>query len=229
MPSTLAGTYVESDYVWAETSLRILLYELTGDSTQLSLARGLLKHQFSKNVANTPQGWIVLRDWPDIRPWSTHSTAPPGSVWDSLDADPTAPEDSTLGGFFTEMLHLANSYGLSSTLGIPSSLLTEQNVTFHQYLYLPDAEGLGLVSPMRATYPVLHSAESDPVAASDDPYVTSGFLEPETSSPEDWRANWQWMLAEATAPHNQSVGYFLRAWARSEAALAKTCKVSPIN
>jgi len=229
MASTEAGTPAESDYVWVEISLRILLYELTGDPSELSLARGILQHQLSQNLPVNVKGWLVVRDWPDIQPWSNHADAPVGSIWDVLSYDPHTPETSTDGGFFVEMLHFANSYGLVTTLAIPDSLFTDQSDTFHNYLLIPNAIGLGLQSPTRLTYPTIDSAVSDPVVVSDNPFAETLYLMPESSSAEDWQANWQWMLSEGTSPNGWPIGYFLRAWARSEAAFAEACKMSAAN
>src|SRR5215470_5098142 len=30
------------------------------------------------------RGWVLLKVWPDIRPWQNHSQAPLGSIWDQL-------------------------------------------------------------------------------------------------------------------------------------------------
>ncbi len=227
MASSEAGTPAESDYVWAEISLRILLYELTADPSQLAFARGLLQHQLTQNIPISSSGWIVLRDWPDLKPWTSKGSAPSGSAFDSLSYDAQTPESSSDGGFFVEMLHLANPYGLTSQLGIPPSFYGEQSATFQQFLNIPDAIGLGVLSSARLDYPTLDSAPSDPLAVSDNPLAGSLYLEPETSSPEDWYANWEWMTAEATAPPGGDVGYFLRAWAQSEAALAQACVEDP--
>ena len=118
MAHTDADNDAPSDYVFAEVSLRILLYELTSDSNQLALARGLLKHQLSRDIPTHAKGWLVVREWPDIQPWTTRSEAPAGSIWHSLAYDTTAPEDSTEGQVFVEMLHIINSYGISSSLEI---------------------------------------------------------------------------------------------------------------
>lgn len=227
MASTEAGTPAESDYVWVEISLRILLYELTGDSGQLAFARGILQHQLTQNVAINSYGWLVLRDWPDLRPWSTREEAPPGSPFDSLSYNLQVPESATDGGFFVEMLHLANSYELGSALGVPESLLAEQAATFHDYLLIPNAVGLGTTSSVRSAYPTLSSSPSDPVAVSQDPFGGAQYLEPESSVAEDWYANWQWMTTNGTTTQDWPVGYFLRAWARSESALARACVASP--
>ncbi len=227
MSSDEAGTPTESDYVWAEISLRILLYELTGDSNQLAFAHALLQHQLAKNISVNGSGWIVLRDWPDIQPWSNRSTAPSGNPFDALSFDTNTPEGSTDGGFYVEMLHLANSYGLASSLGIPSSLFGEQADTYHQYLVIPNAEGLGVVSPIRLNYPTLNSSPSDPLTVSDDPFGKALYLDSETSDTEDWYSNWQWMTTQGTTPQTWPIGYFLRAWARSESAFAQACVTSP--
>jgi len=223
MPMTDADTDAPSDYVFAETSLRILLYELTGDSSQLSFARGLLQHQLSHDIPTDPNGWLLLREWPDIRPWSSRSDAPPGSIWNSLSYDPTTPENSQEAATFVELLHLGNSYGLTQQLGFPGSLISSQTLTFEQYLQIQDALSRGLAGSIRAQYPALGSSSGNAVVPSS-PFAAAGYLEAESSSPAYWIANWQWMSGSGTNPAvADSTGYFLRAWARSEAAVLSAC------
>lgn len=218
-PSLWAGFAVESDYVWVETSLRMLLYELTSDPQQLALAKGLLRHQLANNVLSNPSGWLVLSDNPDFQSWSSKSAAPTGAIWDSFQ-EALVPEYATDGGFFVQMLHFANQYGLTSDMGITPQLLTTQADTFSQYLLINNA---GATSQVRALYPTMQSSASDSVVSSPDPFAGTGYLEPETSQASDWIANWEWMSANGTTPQGYPIGYFLRAWARSEAALAKAC------
>jgi hypothetical protein len=221
-PSLWAGLAVESDYVWVESSFRVLLYELTNDPQQLALAKGLLQHQLTQNAPVSSQGWLVLSDDPDFQSWSSKSGGPTGSIWDSF-SDLLVPESATDGGFFVETLHLADTYGLDSALGISASLLTAQTNTYSQYLLLP---GFAAGSQTRSLYPTEQSTLGDPVVRSPDPFAGSGYLEPETSSPTNWITNWQWMQLNGTTPQGYPIGYFLRAWARSEAAKSSACQVS---
>jgi len=227
MAHTDTGTDAPSDYVFAEISLRIVLYELANDPAQLSLARGLLKHQVNQDIPINANGWLVVREWPDIHPWSSRSGAPAGSIWDSLSYDANNGEDATEGGFFVEMLHLANQYGLVSSIGLPASFFQAQGDTFHQYLLIPNAAGQGLAGPLRSEYPQLQSSRSDSIIPDDDPFVGSGYLEPETSDSDDWIANWQWMGSHGGSPQGWPIGFMLRAWARSESAMLQACKIPP--
>lgn len=219
-PSLWAGFAVESDYVWAESSFRILLYKLTNDPQQLALAKGLLQHQLTQNAPISSQGWLVLSDDPDFQNWSSKSGAPIGSIWDSF-YDPLVSEYATDGGFFVEMLHLADTYGLDSALGISTSLVTAQTNTYSQYLLLP---GFAAGSQVRFLYPTQQSTTGDKVVRSPDPFAGTGYLEPQSSAPANWTANWQWMQTNGTTPQGYPIGYFLRAWARSEAAMAAACQ-----
>ena len=219
MPSTEAGLNSNSDYVFAEVSLRILLFELTGDSTQLAYARGLWQHQLMNNISIDSNGWLMVREWPDVQPWSSKSQALPGVMWDSLSYDPTAPENSTEGFTFAQMLDDASTYYLTETLGIPEAILQGQLRTFKQYLSIPNAQAMGLSSSVRDAYPWSENDNlSNPAGPSLDPFASAGYLWPQLSDSADWDANWQWMLQNGTNPHGQPVGYFLRAWAWSEAA-----------
>ena len=221
-PSLWAGFAVESDYVWAESSFRILLYELTSDPQQLALAKGLLQHQLTQNAPINSQGWLVLSDDPDFQSWSSKSGAPTGSIWDSFSV-PLVPERASDGDFFVETLHLADTYGLYSALGISTSQVTAQANTYSQYLLLP---GFAAGSQVRSFYPTEQSTTGDPVVRSPDPFAGTGYLERETSAPTNWTTNWQWMQLNGTAPQGYPIGYFLRAWARSETALANACQAS---
>jgi len=227
MPMTDADTDAPSDYVFAEASLRILLFELTQDTSQLGLAQGLLQHQVSHNISTSANGWLLVKEWPDVKPWSSRNEAPPGSIWDVLSFDPTTPENSTEGATFVEMLGLANQYGLSQQLGIPDSLVHAQIETFDQYLKIPNAEQEGILSSVRSQYPKVNSTMSDPVIVSD-PYASAGYLAKESSDASFWIENWRWMQVTGPSPANaDSLGYYLRAWARAEAAFLRTCPTSP--
>lgn len=224
MPITDAGMNSNSDYVFVEVSLRMLLFELTGDSTQLVYARGLLQHQLVKDIPIDSNGWLMVREWPDIQPWSSQSQAPPGVIWDSFSYDPTTPEDSTEGAAFAEMIDLANAYDLTGTLGISNTVFRGQFITFAQFLSIPNAQALGLSSSVRSTYPWSKNDRLSATGPSSDPFAAAGYLWPESSDSAYWLVNWQWMSQNGTSPQGQPVGYFLRAWARSEAALLSSCK-----
>ncbi len=230
MPMTDAGTDAPSDYVFAEVSLRILLFELTGDSNQLSFAHGLLQHQVMDGISTNANGWLLLHEWPDVHPWSSRSQAPAGSIWDSLSFDPTTPENSSEGAAFVEMLDLAQSYKLADQLGIPGSFVSAQTQTFEQYLEIPNAIQRKLSSSIRYQYPTLNSSSGDSITPAPDLYASAGYLTPESSGSSYWIANWQWMLnvgtSAASAANAGSIGYYLRAWARSEVAFLSACPPS---
>jgi hypothetical protein len=226
MPSTEAGLNSNSDYVFAEVSFRILLFELTGDSTHLVYARGLLRHQLINDIPIGPNGWLMVREWPDVQPWSDKSQAPPGVIWDSLSFDPTAPENATEGFAFAQMLDLASTYHLTETLGIPEAVLRGQLATVEQYLSIPQAPTLGISSSVRYAYPWSENDSlANPGGPSSDPFAGAGYLWGQPSEFAD--ANWQWMLLNGTNPHGLPVGYFLRAWAWSEAAEIDSIEDSP--
>jgi len=218
-----ADTDAPSDYIYVEVSLRTLLHELTGDQSHLTLARGLMQHQIRHNLPIGSRGWITLRGWPDIYSWSTKAQGPKGSIWDSLTYDNLYPSSTTEGGFFAEMLHVANEFNVASTLGIPTSHYVAHSQTVDQYLRIDDAETRGLFGNMRNGFPRIDSTQDDTVFPTNNPFAGSLFLEDESAQPGDEEHNWQWMQAHSTSPQGWPIGYFLRAWARSEAAINKTC------
>ena len=122
MASTEAGTVAQPDYVFAESNLRLLLYELTSDPRQLAYATGLMTHQVSQNWQMNSQGWLLLKNWPDIRSWSSKSQAPPGAIWDSLTYDPSVPEYTSDTVYLSDLFQAAKSYNISSQIGLPDSL-----------------------------------------------------------------------------------------------------------
>jgi len=223
MPMTDAGLPAPSDYVFVEISLRILLYKLTGDANQLQYAAGLLRHQMADDIPTSSRGFLLVREWPDIRSWSNKSQAPAGSIWDSLTYDSTAGENTSEAAAFVQMLYLADYYGLAQTLGISDSFLQAQYSTFNQYVDIPDAQALGFPSSVRSAYPTGQSSASDSYDPSLDPVAAAGFLRPDSSNSAYWLANWQWMAYAGSNPAGNPIGYFLRAWARSEAALLSAC------
>ncbi len=226
MPSTSAGIPAESDYIYVEISSRMALFKLTNDPKQLALARGLLQRQLTRNVSTSSHGWLMLREWPDITSWSNRAEGPPGSIYDSFSFNSTTPESTDEGGPFVQMLDLANSFGLASGLDIQDSLVTSQSNTSLQYLQIPDAMGLGLKALMRADFPSEASSESDPPDPDDNVVISADYVPPALSDTKLAIANWDWMLARATSPQGLPIGYFLRAWARSESAALQTCKAS---
>lgn len=219
MPSAQAGVFADADYVYAEATMRLLLYELTHDSKQLSIARGLVLHHQNFHWQISLQGWLLLKGSPCSRPWSNRAQAPVGSIWDSLQVDPNAPETTLDGGFFVDLLHFAKVYGLEAGLGLSGNIYPLHRQTFQGYLRTP----FGIPTLVRGDYPTFNSTTSSPIDASDDPFAGSGFLRPEAGDASFVAENWDWMTANGQGPQDKPTGYFLRAWARSEAAAVESC------
>jgi hypothetical protein len=220
MPSSEAGLVAAADYAYVEATMRLLLYELTGDTKNLSFAEGLALHQVRANWQHNLQGWILLKVWPDIRPWQNHSQAPPGSIWDQLSYDPSNPEISSVGGFVTDLMHFAKMYNVAADFGFSDDVFTMQRSTFHNYLRIPSA----VPSLVRNGYPTFDSRPSHQVTASADPLAGAGFLQPEVADRSFVVANWDWMNANAQDPPDWPVGYLLRAWAHTETAAIQSCQ-----
>ncbi|MGH9759902.1 MAG: hypothetical protein ACREDR_34375, partial [Blastocatellia bacterium] len=137
--------------------------------------------------------------------------------------DPTARETTLEAGFFPEMLHIAGQFGLTKAMGIPAPILSSQLDTFRSYLRIPNPIVSGINALLRGGYPTEFSTPSDSPSYGDDPFVGADYLYPETSDAGYWKKNWQWMGRHNTSPQEFPVGYFLRSWARSEAAALQVC------
>jgi hypothetical protein len=226
MPSTEASLPAPSDYINAEITMRMLLYELTGNAQELSLARGLLIHEMT-NLQISSEGWLLLKDWPDIHSWSSKSQAPYGSIYDTLTYNNLNEEAIGEGGFFVEMLQAAVDYTLVSDMGLTTALYGTQFGTFVQYLRIPYSGSTALV---REAYPTPTSGPGDPVVPSLTPVLASLYLPPVTSPASFVCDNWKWMLNNEQsfeAGYGESVGFPLFAWSVSEAgALADTAQCS---
>jgi hypothetical protein len=217
MPSTEAGLPAQSDYINAETTMRMLLYVLTGDTHELALAQGLFKHELTHLPVGATNGWLFLMDWPDIVPWSEKSQAPYGSIWSSLEYYVLNESSASEGTQFVEMIQTAADYGLNTALGIPANIFTGQQLSFSQYMLLPTDGARALT---RAGYPFAGVPSDYPITPSPDVFATSGYLAPVNSSTSIICQNWNWMLANGQAAQaGADVGYTLRAWVRSEAAV----------
>jgi hypothetical protein len=215
MASTEAGLTAPSDYINAEFTMRMLLYELTGDSHELSLAQGLFKHEMT-NLQTSTQGWVLLKSWPDAVSWSQKSQAPYGSIYDSLNFDNLSPDSITEGSFFVDALQTAADYQLSTSLGAPTSLYAAQQQTFFQYISLSPSGSRTLV---RYAYPVSSSTSSDSINPTADPYAAAQYLQPVNADSTFICNNWAWMMSYGLNRMDYPIGYALRAWARSEAAV----------
>ncbi len=219
IPNPLAATDTPMDYMAAEATFRVLYYKLTNDSHQLDLARGLLLHQEKNNWTIGQQGWFLLKSWPDFHPWTTKTDAPKGSIWSEFDVNPTAPAPTTDGGFNAELFSVANQYGLTSDLGIAGDFYTANRNTLLQFLFVSNST-TGIV---RGAYPTASSTPNAHVNLSADPFDSQGYLTPEIANDQYINTNWNWMRNYGTQPTNTNPGYFLRAWARAEAAELSAC------
>jgi hypothetical protein len=224
MPDTEAGLVTESDYVYAEAICRILLYELTSDSHQLSIAEGLVRHNLNHTWQTNQEGWLLLKNWPDIVPWSSRSGAPEGAIWDSLTYDPASPELTSAGIYFNDLLSIAAGYGLSGQLGLSSSLHNEDQQTLDGYILISATDNGAL---LRNNYPTANSSSSDAIDANPDLYANMAFLDPGGVDTSFVLENWNSMLKFGSSPQGDPNGYFLLAWARSEAAMNSTCSSTP--
>jgi len=221
-----ADTDAPSDYIYAEVCLRMLLADLTGESQHLALAKGLMVHQLRHNLPVSNAGWLVLRGWPDIYSWSSKSDAPIGSIWDSLSFDNKVPESVTEGEFFAQTIHLAATYNLLSFLGLTTDPTVAHRRALDEYLRIRDADRQGFRSSLRNAYPALSSELSDQIVPSTDPFAASWYLSPESGNFSDVETHWQWMNSHGKAPQGFPIGYFLRAWAVSEAAENNSCQAA---
>jgi hypothetical protein len=217
MPGTDASTPAPSDYINAEITMRMLLYELTGNSQELALAKGVLTHEMT-NLQTSSAGWLLLKDWPDIHSWSSKSQAPYGSIYDTLTYYNLNESATVEGGLFVETLQTAVDYNLVSDMGLSASLYGTQLATFEQYIRIPYSGAMALVSE---EYPTPTSSPGDPVVPSPIPVVAAFYLPPVTSPASFVCDNWKWMLNNEQsfeAGYGEAVGFPLRAWAQSEAA-----------
>ena len=179
-------------------------------------------HQERANWGISGQGWLLLKYWPDFRPWSDRSGAPAGSIWDQFEGSNQTPAPVLDAEFNAEMFQAALQYGLNGDLGISDGLYAANRNTLLQYLFLTDSSR----AIIRASYPSATSTPSDKENPSpSDPFASAGYLSGEISSDTFVNANWNWIVQNGTvAPTTLPVGYFLRAWARSEAAELQACQ-----
>jgi hypothetical protein len=227
VPNTCADVDSFSDYISAEATFRLFLYEATGDSHQLSIAQALAFHQSHFNWSISPPGYLELRYWPDFIPWSTRAEAPAGSIWDEFELSPALPAPSTDASFVVDLLHYAKIYGVAAEFGFTDNIYAAQLQGFHDYF--SSVSGVPLFGPkgiLRGSYPTDTSSGSNPVSYSSDPYAASAFLTPDVADPKFVNTDWNWMLMyQQQFSPDWPVGYYLRAWARSEAAELGTCKL----
>jgi hypothetical protein len=213
MPSPYAGQPAETDYINAEISMRLLLYELTHDERNLWIARGLFRHE-SKNLQISAAGWLQLKYWPDARSWTSQSSAVFGSIWDEFHYNPASPEIAGEGGFFVEMLQIAAEHNLAHRIGLTPEIYEAQRRTLEEYQRLPPSGARPL---LRYYYPLATSKATDRPFPTDDPVAAAGYLQPIMRNESFICDNWRWMLANGMT-RTGGVGHVLRAWARSEAA-----------
>ncbi len=219
LANALADTDAAMDYISAEATLRMFLYELTGDQHQLAISSDLIVHQQNFHLSVGPQGWLLLQNWPDFVPWSSRANAPSGNVWDSFEYDPSTPSPNTDGGFFVDLLHYAKIFQIC----LSDYLYDANRAAFQQYLFYGPNPMNASEALVRAYYPSANSQVSNPLNPSPDPFAGGGYLTPEVADQSIIDANWKWMQSYAQNPQGQSIGYYLRAWARSEAAELNRC------
>jgi len=225
LPNLTADIDAAMDYISVEATLRLFLYELTGDAHQLAIAKGLILHQRNFHWRVSPQGWFLLQLWPDFIPWSSRANAPAGNILDLFQFDPSTPASVTDGGFFADLLHYARVFRLERELGVREHIYDANREAFQQYLfYASGSPPNGSETLLRENYPTANSTAADAINPSQDPFAGAGFLTPEVADQAFIHANWNWMLSYGQDPHDGSIGYFLRAWARSEAAELEVCK-----
>ncbi len=217
VPNVVADTDAAMDYISVEATLRVFLFELTGDPHQLAIARGLMLHQRNFHWSVNAQGWFLLQFWPDFVPWSSRANAPAGSVWDSFEYNPSTPSSVADAGFFADLLHYVKVFNLEREVDIPDYIYIANRAVFQQYL-LYGSPPIASDALLREFYPTVASTASDEIDPAQDPFAGAGFLTPEVADQSFINANWNWMLSFGQDPHGGSIGYFLRAWARSEAA-----------
>ena len=224
LPNFVADTDAAADYVFVEAQLRLVLYELASDPHQLALARGLLLHQQMYHWQSNSEGWLELKAWPCLIPWSTRANAPAGSIWDVYQFDPQSAAPSTDASFVADFLGTAAKYDMVSQLGIDPAALDAQQSAFMDYMAggtsIPFAGPKGII---RASFPTDGATSSDPITYSPDPWAAAAWAPPGLSNQIFTNANWNWMLQYGQTTHDYNVGYFLRAWARSEAAQITVC------
>lgn len=224
LPNSAAGIDAPADYIFMEARFRLLLYLVTGDSTQLSIARGLVSHQQMFHWQTNSTGWLALKVWPCVISWTTRASAATGSLWDSFQYDPTTPAPATDASFVADFLQTAQHYGLVSQLGIDAASYEHQQAAFTAYmLHGPSAALVGPQGVMRANFPTETSTKNDPVVYSVDPYAAAAWTPNELSEALFSSVYWNWIMQYGSAPQNEPIGYFLRAWARSEASQLSVC------
>ena len=224
LPNGLAGTYVAADYVAVEAEVRMFLYALTGNVSQLQIAKGLVAHQKKYHWQTSTEGWLLLKSWPCFISWTTRADAPIGSIWDAFVSDNTSPATVEDGATFVDLFHYANVLGLSSSLGITPNIYSENKNTLEQYLFSNTPEVTTRLSGiLRGSYPTESATASDPPSSSQYTFSGAWYVAPEVANEEYVNANWSWMLQYAQSPQGAPIGYFLRAWAMSEAAEYQIC------
>jgi hypothetical protein len=225
LPNSTAGTYAAADYVAVEATMRMFLYALTGDSAQLAIAQGLVAHQKNYHWQLNGRNWLLLKSWPCLIPWSTRASAPEGAIWDQFPYDTTSPSTVEDGATFVDLFHQASVLGLASTLGITPNFYLANRLTLKEYLltdpFIGGARPAGL---LRGSYPTATATAGDSPTTSQYGYSSAWYVAPEVADSTYVNANWNWMMRFGQNPQGSPIGYFLRAWAMSEAAELSVCK-----
>ena len=226
LPNALAGTNAAADYIAVEATMRMFLYALTQDPAQLAIAQGLVAHQRNHHWQVSVQNWLLLKSWPCLVPWTTRADAPVGSIWDQFSYDTATPSPVEDGAAYVDLFHEADVLGLASALGIPIAAYQANQRALLQYLYAdPSVVKDRPAGLLRGSYPTAQSKASDPLSTSQYPWSSAWYVAPEVANSAYVNANWDWMMRFNQNPQGGPVGYFLLAWAMSEAAELRVCRV----
>jgi len=227
LPNSVAGIDAAADYIFVEARLRLFLYELTNDAHHLSIAKGLVGHQRHFHWFVDNHGWLDLQFWPCLFSWNDRASAPAGSIWDEVQFDPTTPSPAIDASFVADLFKSAQEYGLQQELGITAFYYRAQQAAFVDYMV--GGHSYSLYGPnglIRSAFPSLGSTTGDWLIYSSDPFAAAAWVNPDLSDSAFANVNWNWMLQYGRQTQGVPIGYFLRAWARSEAAELRACQAS---
>lgn len=226
LPNPVADMDTPADYIFVEARLRLLLYKLTGDVHNLAIAQGLTRHQQALHWQATSNGWLELKFWPCAISWTNRSEAPAGSIWDTFQYDSTSPAPAQDASYVADFLRTVENYRFAAQLGIDPASLQHQQAAFTGYMLRGPGSAplVGSQGIMRANFPTAASTVSDPVVYSDDFFAPAAWTPQNLSDEFFGNVYWNWMTQYGLTPGNNPVGYFLRAWARAEAAEVASCK-----
>ena len=117
IPTANRGLEVPNNYLYAECSMRLLLYKATGDSRQLELAKGMLRTAIQSRHVNQ-SGFLVVEYWPRRQSRKGIWDRPANVLWEIMDI-PSVGEDIPHLGFLTELLYLIHRLASKTTSACP--------------------------------------------------------------------------------------------------------------